>query len=163
MFDPCVMAAFIAKQVVGDKLSSVKGAIPGGKDEEGGGGDDDKEAAEAAEIEEQRREMEEKRKEKHRKMEEERENMRQGIRDKYGIKKKEEPPEEPVPDPMADGRIGRKKLTPAEMAAAQSQEEEEDEFAKFPTNLSELQAKVGEIPGKMREGIGEVSEKCCLQ
>ncbi|KAH9496904.1 hypothetical protein Btru_010118 [Bulinus truncatus] len=73
------MAAFIAKQVVGDKLSSVKGAI--GKDEEGGTNEKDDE--EAREIEEARREMEEKRKEKHRKMEEERETMRQGIRDKF--------------------------------------------------------------------------------
>lgn len=115
------MAAFIAKQVVGDKLSSVKGAI--GKDEETGG--NEKDDAEAAEIEEARREMEEKRKEKHRKMEEEREVMRQGIRDKYGLKKKEEAPEE-EPEPMADGRVGRKKKTPAELAAEASKDESDD-------------------------------------
>ncbi|KAK3743157.1 hypothetical protein RRG08_064013 [Elysia crispata] len=133
------MAAFIAKQVVGDKLSSVKGAI--GKDEEGGG-DTEKENAEALEIEEARREMEEKRKEKHRKMEEEREIMRQGIRDKYGLKKKEEVQEEEA-DPMAEGRVGRKKKTPAELAAeANKDDSDDDEFAKgFPPNLSELSSK----------------------
>lgn len=49
-------------------------------------------AEEEAELEEARREAEEARKEKHRKMEVERENVRQVIRDKYNIKKKEEPP-----------------------------------------------------------------------
>ncbi|BFZ01020.1 hypothetical protein BsWGS_04059 [Bradybaena similaris] len=153
------MAAFIAKQVVGDKLSSVKGAI--GKDEEGGGNKEDD--AEAAEIEEARREMEEKRKEKHRKMEEEREVMRQGIRDKYGLKKKEEAQEE-EPEPMAEGRVGRKKKTPAELAAEASKDEsDEEDFAKFPSNLSELSTKVSELPGKFAQGVGEVTQKCVLQ
>ncbi|XP_055887781.1 complexin-like [Biomphalaria glabrata] len=153
------MAAFIAKQVVGDKLSSVKGAI--GKDEEGGTNEKDDEAA--REIEEARREMEEKRKEKHRKMEEERETMRQGIRDKYGLKKKEEPPEEEA-DPMADGRVGRKKKTPAELAAEANKEESDDEeFAKFPPNFSELSSKVSELPAKMAQGVGEITQKCVLQ
>ena len=49
-------------------------------------------AEEEAELEEARKEAEEARKEKHRKMEVERENVRQVIRDKYNIKKKEEAP-----------------------------------------------------------------------
>ncbi|XP_005089026.1 complexin isoform X1 [Aplysia californica] len=152
------MAAFIAKQVVGDKLSSVKGAM--NKEDEGDKETDD---AEAAEIEEARREMEEKRKEKHRKMEEERETMRQGIRDKYGLKKKEEIVEEEV-DPMSEGRVGRKKKTPAELAAEANKEDSDDEeFAKFPPNLSELSTKVSELPAKLAQGVGEVTEKCVLQ
>jgi len=78
------MAAFVAKQMVGNKLSAVKGM--GGDDDSG----TDKEKEEEAERErlEAIREAEERRKEKHRKMEEEREKMRQDIRDKYNIKKK---------------------------------------------------------------------------
>ncbi|CAG5121028.1 unnamed protein product, partial [Candidula unifasciata] len=98
-----------------------------GKDEDGGGSNKNDE--EANEIEEARREMEEKRKEKHRKMEEERESMRQGIRDKYGLKKKEERQEEES-DLMTEGRVGRKKKTPAELAAeAHKDDTDEDEFA----------------------------------
>ncbi|KAI8792566.1 complexin, partial [Biomphalaria glabrata] len=53
----------------------------------------------------------------------------------YGLKKKEEPPEEEA-DPMADGRVGRKKKTPAELAAEANKEESDDEeFAKFPPNF----------------------------
>ncbi|XP_035828418.1 complexin isoform X2 [Aplysia californica] len=126
-------------------------------------GDKETDDAEAAEIEEARREMEEKRKEKHRKMEEERETMRQGIRDKYGLKKKEEIVEEEV-DPMSEGRVGRKKKTPAELAAEANKEDSDDEeFAKFPPNLSELSTKVSELPAKLAQGVGEVTEKCVLQ
>ncbi|KAF5269714.1 hypothetical protein FQA39_LY08637 [Lamprigera yunnana] len=93
------------------------------------GGDDDsddKEKEEEAERErlEAIREAEERRKEKHRKMEEEREKMRQEIRDKYNIKKKEEivdsVQEEPNP-------LMRKKKTPEELAR-EAELEDEDEF-----------------------------------
>lgn len=53
-------------------------------------------------------EQEERRKEKHRKMEVEREKMRQGIRDKYAIKKKEEG----APIDFPEGRIGGARKTP---------------------------------------------------
>lgn len=47
----------------------------------------------------------------------------------YGLKKKEkEVPEEA--DPMSEGRIGRKKKTPAELAAeANADSDEEEEFS----------------------------------
>ncbi|OWF45345.1 complexin-like [Mizuhopecten yessoensis] len=152
------MAAFIAKQMVGNQLKSVKGAMG---DKEGGEGgeaaEDGPNTEEQNEMEEVRREAEEKRKEKHRKMEEEREDIRQGIRDKYGIKKKE-----PEVDPStllqedADGRLGRKKKTPAELAAeANADSEDEDEFS-MPKSLDEFKSKVV-------TSVGEVTEKCTLQ
>jgi len=68
------MAAFVAKQVVGNKLNAVKGAV-------GDGGESAEDKEKNAEAERERleaiREAEERRKEKHRKMEEEREKMRQ--------------------------------------------------------------------------------------
>ncbi|CAG9862321.1 unnamed protein product [Phyllotreta striolata] len=94
----------------------------------GGDGDDgdDKEKEEEAERErlEAIREAEERRKEKHRKMEEEREKMRQEIRDKYNIKKREE-----VVDPVQEepNPLMRKKKTPEELAR-EAEEADEDEF-----------------------------------
>ncbi|XP_011297019.1 complexin isoform X1 [Fopius arisanus] len=134
------MAAFVAKQMVGNKLNAVKGAV-GGE----GGDDDDKEKEEEAERERQEaiREAEERRKEKHRKMEEEREKMRQEIRDKYNIKKREEvqemmPQEEPNP-------LMRKKKTPEELAA-EAEAEEQDEFTKlkntFETHVTEIKTQI---------------------
>ncbi|XP_074096288.1 synaptic transmission protein complexin isoform X2 [Cotesia typhae] len=115
------MAAFVAKQMVGNKLNAVKGAV-GGE----GGDEDDKEKEEEAERERQEaiKEAEERRKEKHRKMEEEREKMRQEIRDKYNIKKREEIQEitQEEPNPLM-----RKKKTPEELAA-EAEAEEQDEF-----------------------------------
>jgi complexin-1/2 len=114
------MAAFVSKQMVGNKLNAVKGAVGG--DDDG----DDKEKEEEAERErlEAIREAEERRKEKHRKMEEEREKMRQEIRDKYNIKKKEE-----VVDPVQEepNPLMRKKKTPEELAR-EAEAEDEDEF-----------------------------------
>ncbi|KAK3094326.1 hypothetical protein FSP39_000333 [Pinctada imbricata] len=153
------MAAFIAKQMVGDKIKSVSGAIGGDKEgeskDDGGDGED-------PEVEAARREAEEKRKEKHRKMEEERETLRQSIRDKYGLKKKEA--EEGMTQPLQDeGRVGRRKKTPAELAAEQNAEsDEEDEFA-IPTNIDDLKSKVQDIPQKLAAGVGEVTQKCTLQ
>ncbi|XKL59090.1 hypothetical protein PGB90_000106 [Kerria lacca] len=134
------MAAFVAKAVVGNKLNAVKGAVGGDGDN-----DEDKEKEEEAERErlEAIREAEERRKEKHRKMEEEREKIRQEIRDKYNIKKKEviqeQPPEEPV-NPLM-----RKKKTPEELAR-EAEAEEEDEFTKLKntieTQVNELRSQI---------------------
>ncbi|XP_044727501.1 complexin [Chrysoperla carnea] len=135
------MAAFVAKQMVGNKLNAVKGAVGG----DGGDGDDDKEKEEEAERERQEaiREAEERRKEKHRKMEEEREKMRQEIRDKYNIKKKEEIVEQLPPEP--DNPLMRKKKTPEELAR-EAEMEEEDDFTKLKntveTQISELKTQI---------------------
>ncbi|XP_063434701.1 complexin-like isoform X1 [Mytilus trossulus] len=160
------MAAFIAKQMVGNQLKSVKAATGGAlgdKDEESKEGDGD--TGEDPEIEEARREAEEKRKEKHRKMEEERETMRQSIRDKYGIKKKQEEEELLKQQMESAGRVGRKKKTPAELAAEANGEEEDDDEDEFtmPKNLDEFKSKVQDIPQKLTQTVGEVSEKCSLQ
>ncbi|XP_054715210.1 complexin-like [Uloborus diversus] len=137
------MAAFVAKQMVGSKLNAVKGAV--GTEEEGTTEDKNAEDEEEQERLEALREAEERRKEKHRKMEEEREKMRQEIRDKYGIKKKEEVQQE---DPFADmegSSLNRKRKTPAELAA-EAEAEDQDEFTKLKntleTQVSELKSTI---------------------
>jgi complexin-1/2 len=154
------MTMFIAKQMVGSKLGAVKGALGGGDKEEDGDKPETNEEGLDPEIAEARREAEEKRKEKHRKMEEEREEMRQGIRDKYGLKKKEEiKPEE---DPDTAGRLGRKKKSPAELAAeAEAAEEEEDSI--LPPGMNDIKEKMTNLQGTVMTSVGEVTEKCVLQ
>ncbi|XP_022288285.1 complexin-like isoform X1 [Crassostrea virginica] len=157
------MAAFIAKQMVGNQLKSVKGAIGGDKEgegeskEDGGGGG----GGEDPEVEEMRREAERKRKEKHEKAEAEREELRQSIRDKYGLKKKV-PEEEMMMNNDEGGRVGRKKKTPAELAAEANADSDDEEFA-MPKNMDELKSKVQDIPQKLAQSVGEVTEKCSLQ
>lgn len=118
------MAAFIAKQMMGSQLNAVKGQVGG----EGETSTEDKEAEAEAEAErlEALREAEERRKDKHRKMEEEREKMRQGVRDKYGIKKKEEIKPEAEPEDMGPAGLNRRKKTPEEIAAENEAAEQDD-------------------------------------
>lgn len=140
------MAAFVAKQMVGSKLNAVKGAV-GNEESENS---EDKDGADEEEQErlEALREAEDRRKEKHRKMEEEREKMRQEIRDKYGIKKKEEvQPEDPFAD-MEGGSLNRKRKTPAELAA-EAEAEEQDDFTKLKNSLeSQVSELKSSIEGK---------------
>lgn len=77
------MAGFLMKQMVGNKLDEVTGAL-------GRSGDDENKTVdgEDPEVIAARQEMEERRKEKHRKMEVEREKMRDQIRNKYSLHKK---------------------------------------------------------------------------
>ena len=49
----------------------------------------------------------------------------------YGIKKKEE--EVAAPEPDVEGRLGRKKKTPAEMAAEAAAAEEEEDSNDWPS------------------------------
>jgi complexin-1/2 len=127
------MAAFIAKQMVGNQLSAVK--------DMGGGGENmtAEEKERLAQLEQERlealREQEERRKEKHKKLEDEREKMRQGIRSKYNIKKREELKKEETElqkqdSVCSEGGLNRKKKTPEEMVA-EAEEAELDEFTKF--------------------------------
>ncbi|XP_034256355.1 complexin isoform X1 [Thrips palmi] len=151
------MAAFVAKQMVGNKLNAVKGAV-GGDDGDG----DDKEKEEEAERERQEaiREAEERRKEKHRKMEEEREKMRQEIRDKYNIKKKEEVQEAPPPEP--DNPLMRKKKTPEELAR-EAEAEDQDDF----TSESQPRQGRGKLKNSIETQVNElktqIESKCSLQ
>lgn len=83
-------------------------------------------------------------------MEEEREKMRQEIRDKYNIKKKEEvveqaPQEEPNP-------LMRKKKTPEELAA-EAEQEDLDDFTKLKNSI---ETQVNEIKT-------QIEGKCSLQ
>uniref|UniRef100_A0A8R1DNP0 Putative complexin-1 n=1 Tax=Caenorhabditis japonica TaxID=281687 RepID=A0A8R1DNP0_CAEJA len=70
-----------------------------------------------------RQEQEHRRKEKHRKMEADRERMRQAIRDKYHLKKKEEPREQDIA-----GRIAGNRKTPEQVAMESMNDEEDDGF-----------------------------------
>ncbi|XP_033210004.1 complexin isoform X4 [Belonocnema kinseyi] len=82
-------------------------------------------------------------------MEEEREKMRQEIRDKYNIKKKEEIQEiqQEEPNPLM-----RKKKTPEELAA-EAEAEDEDEFTKLKNTI---ETQVNEIKT-------QIESKCSLQ
>jgi len=96
------MASFIMKQMMGSQLDKVK-ELTGGDDKKDGGEADE----EDPEIAEARREADEKRTAKYAKMERQREEVRQGIRDKYNIKKKEDPIA--ALPPPCDGRITSEK------------------------------------------------------
>ncbi|KAL3318078.1 complexin 1 [Cichlidogyrus casuarinus] len=150
------MASFIAKQMLGSQLDSVKGALGDKKEDEGGSTKKEMDP----EVEAALREAEERRQEKHRKMEEERENMRQGIRDKqYGIKKKEEPMEMEMPG--SEGRVGRKRKSPGELAAeAAAAEEAQDSITSMlPEGMRDTANKMLEAPTKL---ASEAQEKCSL-
>uniref|UniRef100_A0A915MEC5 Putative complexin-1 n=1 Tax=Meloidogyne javanica TaxID=6303 RepID=A0A915MEC5_MELJA len=113
------MAGFLMKQMVGNKLDEVTGGLNrlGGDDENKTLEGDDPEVIAA------RQEMEERRKEKHRKMELEREKMRDQIRNKYSLNKKD--------DAFGggsslgiDGRVGPAHKTPDQLAAEMAAEED---------------------------------------
>ncbi|KAJ8247420.1 hypothetical protein GJAV_G00246180 [Gymnothorax javanicus] len=94
------------------------------------GGEEDKDPEAEKEKEEERqealRQQEEERKAKYAKMEAERETIRQGIRDKYGIKKREEAEAEAqaAMEQAAEGSLTRpKKAVPA--GCGDEEEEEE--------------------------------------
>ncbi|PIO71997.1 synaphin protein [Teladorsagia circumcincta] len=113
------MAGFLMKQMVGNQLNEVTGGL-GLK-----GGDDNAEKTaegEDPEVVAARLEEQERRKERHRKMEAEREKMRQGIRDKYKIHKKEEGAGAAMD--FTEGRIGAPRKTPEELAAAMNAEDD---------------------------------------
>ncbi|XP_025075734.1 complexin isoform X3 [Pogonomyrmex barbatus] len=82
-------------------------------------------------------------------MEEEREKMRQEIRDKYNIKKREEIQEMPQEEPNP---LMRKKKTPEELAA-EAEAEDEDEFTKL---RNTIETQVNEIKS-------QIESKCSLQ
>ncbi|KAF7630761.1 hypothetical protein Mgra_00008969 [Meloidogyne graminicola] len=109
------MAGFLMKQMVGNKLDEVTGGLNrlGGDDENKTLEGDDPEVIAA------RQEMEERRKEKHRKMELEREKMRDQIRNKYSLHKK---------DDASSGNtsfgIGSAHKTPDQLAAEMATEED---------------------------------------
>ena len=103
------------KQMVGNQLNEVTGSLGMGGDNNG----EKTEGGEDPEVIAARLEQEERRKEKHRKMEVEREKMRQNVRDKYNIKKKEDQGID-----FTEGRIGPSRKTPEELAAAMNQEDD---------------------------------------
>ncbi|KAK6298993.1 complexin-1-like [Oncorhynchus nerka] len=112
---------FVMKQALGGATKDM-GKMLGGEEAEK---DPDAEKKEE-ERQEALRQQEEERKAKYAKMESERENVRQGIRDKYGIKKKEEKEAEAQAalDQAAEGSLTRpKKAVPP--GCGDEEEEEE--------------------------------------
>lgn len=104
------------------------GGLGGGLDKLTGEGEKQGEGAktetgEDPEVVQARLEAEERRKDKHRKIEEDREKMRQGIRDKYQIKKKEDEMAAMMQD--CEGRIGAAKRKTPEELAKEAQEQED--------------------------------------
>ncbi|CAB3407929.1 unnamed protein product [Caenorhabditis bovis] len=102
--------------MVGNQLNEVTGGLGLNNDNNA----EKTETGEDPEVVAARLEQEERRKEKHRKMEAEREKMRQGIRDKYSIKKKEEG----AAMDFTEGRIGGPRKTPEEIAAEMNAEDD---------------------------------------
>ncbi|CAF0920349.1 unnamed protein product [Rotaria sordida] len=98
------MASFIMKQMMGSQLDKVKELTGGDGDKKDGGNDE-----EDPEVTEARREAEEKRDAKYAKMERQREEVRQSIREKYNIQKKEEAASLPPP---CEGRLTADKKGP---------------------------------------------------
>lgn len=110
-----------------------------------GGGESDEDKEKLAEMERDRleaiKEAEDRRAAKHAKMEVEREGMRQGVRDKYGIKKREEKEaeerkrqEELMGGPLGEAGLNRAKKTPEELAA-EAAAADQDEFTKLKTSM----------------------------
>ncbi|OWR41519.1 complexin [Danaus plexippus plexippus] len=83
-------------------------------------------------------------------MEEEREKMRQEIRDKYKIPKKEEIAEQQQQEP--DNPLMRKKKTPEELAA-EAELEDQDEFTKLKNTI---ETQVNELKS-------QIESKCVMQ
>ncbi|KAG5270283.1 hypothetical protein AALO_G00190900 [Alosa alosa] len=114
---------FVMKQALGGATKDMGNLMGGGEEKDPE--KEEKKKKEAEEREEALRQQEEERKAKYAKMEAERENLRQGIRDKYGIKKKEEKEAEAAAEAEAasEGSLTRpKKAVPAGCG----DEEEED-------------------------------------
>ncbi|XP_076367463.1 complexin-like [Tachypleus tridentatus] len=135
------MATFVAKQIMGSKLNAVKGQLAGDNDNQEGKSEADQEEQERLE---ELKAAEERRKEKHRKMEEEREKFRQDIRDKYGIKKKEEPT-------METDQSGTS--LKVETPGPEAENEESDDLKKLKSSLE----------NQVTELKSSVEEKCVLQ
>jgi len=105
------MNMIVGSMLGGNPITGGLDKLTGDGAAEGGG--EKTETGEDPEVVAARLEQEERRKDKHRKMETEREKMREGIRDKYKIQKKEEG----VNFDMSEGRIGAaRKKTPEELA-----------------------------------------------
>ncbi|XP_075961313.1 complexin-1-like [Anarhichas minor] len=110
------------------------------------GGEGEEKDPDAAKKEEERqealRQQEDERKAKYAKMEGERENIRQGIRDKYGIKKKEEKEAEAAAamEQASEGSLTRaKKAVPTGCGDEEEEESIVDTVMKFiPTPLMDM-------------------------
>ncbi|CAD6187174.1 unnamed protein product [Caenorhabditis auriculariae] len=114
-------ATGIALSGIGLGSNPFSGFFKGGFEKLTGENDDNREEMEDPELVAARQEQERRRKDKHRKMEAEREKMRQNIRDKYKLKKRDDSSQEIA------GRITSQRKTP-EQVAIESNQVEDDGF-----------------------------------
>uniref|UniRef100_A0A1I8GBF8 Complexin-1 n=1 Tax=Macrostomum lignano TaxID=282301 RepID=A0A1I8GBF8_9PLAT len=146
------MASFIAKQLVGKQMESVKGKMTGG--DETSAEDAERLAEQRAAIAEALAEEKRKREEKHRRMEAEREEMRQGIREKHFGDGDEHF------FGGAAGRLGRKRKTAEELAA--ERDPAEDNLASFlPEGV--VRDTVRSVAGVPQRVLADAQDKCAIQ
>ncbi|TNN17152.1 putative complexin-1 isoform 1 [Schistosoma japonicum] len=142
------MAGYIAKQLVAKPLDAVKnvakdaGSLTASNEE-------DLEATMIA--------AEEKRRERFEGLEEQRENMRQTIRDKYGLKKKSDFLE--VGTPEGSRRSSTHRCSDVNLNTHR-RSAQDDSFIKFiPTAIQDAASRVVELPQQL---ANQATDKCCL-
>jgi len=143
------MAGFMVKQIVGSKIGGFKGEL--GKLTGDGEGDKAHPTQEEdPEVVEARLEAEERRKEKHRKQETEREKMRQGIREKYNIQKKDDQ-QSTLIEPDAPGRIGSsKKKSPEELAKEMNTDDDDSLMGQLNGMMAKTKATVSGLTDSVK-------------
>lgn len=134
------MAEMIAKSLVGDTMGQVTGAFGGNEKKSKDDGED--------EIADARKAEEDKRKVKHQKMEEERELVRQGIRDKYNLKKKD-------PAAEASNKYARKGTSPNQTSGSAEDKASE--------NADETESAAGKKSSQETSKASNEGGKCSLQ
>ncbi|CAL8076641.1 unnamed protein product [Calicophoron daubneyi] len=138
------MAGYIAKQLVGKQLEAVKSVAK----DTGSKGPTEEEVLAAMNA------AEEKRREKFETQEEERESLRQTIRDKYGLKKRDFLD---VTDPNSSRRPSLQRPSDASLHSPRHQPEEDQLSNIIPPVLREAASKAVEIPQRL---FTEANEKC---
>ncbi|CAH8535047.1 unnamed protein product [Schistosoma curassoni] len=143
------MAGYIAKQLVAKPLDAVKNVAKDAGSLTTTTTNDDLEASIIA--------AEEKRRERFEGLEEQRENMRQTIRDKYGLKKKSDFLEVGTPD--GSRRSSTHRCSDVNLNTHR-RSAQEDSFMKFiPTAIQDVASRVVELPQQL---ANQATDKCCL-
>ncbi|KAK4471079.1 hypothetical protein MN116_000596 [Schistosoma mekongi] len=142
------MAGYIAKQLVAKPLDAVKNVAK----DAGSLTTSNEEDHEATMIA-----AEEKRRERFEGLEEQRENMRQTIRDKYGLKKKSDFLE--VATPESSRRSSTHRCSDVNLNTHR-RSAQDDSFIKFiPTAIHDAASRVVELPQQL---ANQATDKCCL-
>ncbi|CAH8511273.1 unnamed protein product [Heterobilharzia americana] len=142
------MAGYIAKQLVAKPLDAVKNVAK----DAGSLTAPNEEDSEASIIA-----AEEKRREKFEGLEEQRENMRQTIRDKYGLKKKSDLLE--VGTPNSSRRSSTHRVSDVNLNTHR-RSAQDDSFMKFiPTAIQDVASRAVILPQQLAQ---QATDKCCI-